>query len=60
MKYFSRFVLIVLVLSASACFGAYNAAKPADNEYVADVPALVRENFRAIKDDAIVNAGTVS
>lgn len=53
-------MFIVLMAAAAASFGAYNAAKPADNEYVADVPALVRENFRAIKDDAIVNAGTVA
>jgi len=54
------FLLGVLMATVATSFGAYNAAKPADNEYVADVPALVRENFRAIKDDAIVNAGTVS
>jgi len=54
------FLLGVLMATVATSFGAYNAAKPADNEYVADVPALVRENFRAIKDDAIVNAGTVA
>jgi len=53
-------MFLVLMAAAAASFGAYNAEKPADNEYVADVPALVRENFRAIKDDAIVNAGTVA
>jgi len=60
MKYFNRFLLALLLTCSATCFGAYDGAKPADSEYVADVPALVRENFRAVKDDAIVNAGAVS
>ncbi|HNV70223.1 MAG TPA: hypothetical protein PKO06_11030 [Candidatus Ozemobacteraceae bacterium] len=55
-----RFVLVVFVLVAACLYAAYDGSKPADNEFVADVPALVRENFRAVKDDAIVNAGAVS
>lgn len=54
------FVFLVLMAAAAVSFAAYDSAKPADNEYVADIPALVRNNFRALKDDAIVNAGTVS
>ena len=39
---------------------AFNANLPANTEYIADAPAEIRENFRALKEDAIVNAGTVS
>ena len=60
MKYSRLFFFFVLMAAAVASFGAYDGTKPADNEYVADVPALVRENLRALKDDAIVNAGAVS
>ena len=60
MKYSRMFFFFVLMTAVVASFGAYDGTKPADNEYVADVPALVRENFRALKDDAIVNAGTVA
>lgn len=60
MKYSRLFVFMVLMAAAAVAFGAYDGTKPADNEYVADVPALVRENFRAVVEDAIVNAGTLS
>jgi len=36
---------------------AYNGNKPADDELVADVPGVIRENQRALKDDRIVDAG---
>ena len=35
---------------------AYNGNLPADNDYIAAGPAELRENFRALKDDKIVNA----
>ncbi len=35
---------------------AYNGNSPADNDYIAAGPAELRENFRALKDDKIVNA----
>lgn len=38
---------------------AYNAAKPADDEFIADAPAAIRENQRALRDDRIVDAGTL-
>lgn len=60
MKYSRMFFFFVLMTAAVASFGAYDGTKPADNEYVADVPALVRENFRAVVEDAIVNAGALS
>ena len=36
---------------------AYNANLPADNGFIADGPGELRENFRALKEDKIVNAG---
>lgn len=51
--------LVLIFLAAVASFAAYDGAKPADDEYAADVPAVVRENLRALKEDAIVNAGTL-
>lgn len=36
---------------------AYNANLPADNGFIADGPGELRENFRALKEDTIVNAG---
>lgn len=38
---------------------AYNANLPADNGFIADGPGELRENFRALKEDKIVNAGKV-
>ncbi len=35
---------------------AYNGNLPSDNDYIAAAPAEIRENFRALKDDKIVNA----
>jgi hypothetical protein len=35
---------------------AYNGANPADNEFIAAAPAELRENFRALKDDRLVNS----
>ena len=39
---------------------AYNESFPADDEYLADFPSGAREQFRALKEDAIVNAGTIN
>lgn len=39
---------------------AYDGTKPAVTSYIADAPAELQENFRALKDDAIVNAGKLS
>ncbi|MEN6411624.1 MAG: hypothetical protein ABFC84_02535 [Veillonellales bacterium] len=39
---------------------SYNSKLPADDEYIATGPADIRENFRALKEDQIVNAGTLS
>lgn len=36
-----RFTLVVFVLVAAGLYAAYDGTKPADNEFVADVPALV-------------------
>lgn len=36
---------------------AYNANLPDDNGFIADGPGELRENFRALKEDTIVNAG---
>lgn len=36
---------------------AYNANLPADNGFIADGPGELRENFRALKEDKIVDAG---
>lgn len=38
---------------------AYDATKPADDGYLAQFPPEMREQLRAIIQDAIVNAGTV-
>lgn len=38
---------------------AYDGNKPADNGVVAQGPAEIRENLRALKEDRIVDAGTV-
>ena len=39
---------------------AYDATKPLDNGYLADAPAELRELFRALKEDRIVNAGQLN
>jgi hypothetical protein len=36
---------------------AYDQLRPADNEFLSDSPAIIRENNRALKDDRIVDAG---
>lgn len=36
---------------------ALNINKPADTEYLADAPALIRENDRALQQDQVVDAG---
>lgn len=48
---------LMFLLCAAAGFAAYDATKPADTELVSDVPAAVRENFRALKEDRGVDAG---
>lgn len=39
---------------------AYSATKPADDQYIAQGPSDMRENFRALKEDQIVDAGKLS
>lgn len=39
---------------------AYDASKPLNTGYLADAPAELRENFRALKEDQIVDAGKLS
>ena len=39
---------------------AYDATKPLDDGYLADAPAELRELFRALKEDKIVNAGKLN
>lgn len=39
---------------------SYNSKLPMDDEYIASGPADIRENFRALKEDQIVDAGTVT
>jgi hypothetical protein len=39
---------------------AYDSTKPTDDEYIAAGPADIRENFRALKEDQIVDAGTLT
>lgn len=39
---------------------AYDGTKPQDNSYIADGPAEIRENLRALKEDKIVNAQKLS
>lgn len=39
---------------------SYNSKLPMDDEYIASGPADIRENFRALKEDQIVNAGTLA
>lgn len=39
---------------------AYNAALPADNSRIASAPGMIRENFRALKEDGIANAGFIA
>jgi hypothetical protein len=38
----------------------YDASKPAGTDTIGASPALLRENFRALKEDAIVKAGTLN
>ncbi|SEP36857.1 hypothetical protein [Propionispora vibrioides] len=39
---------------------SYNEKLPMDDEYIASGPADIRENFRALKEDQIVDAGTLA
>lgn len=39
---------------------SYNEKLPMDDEYIASGPADIRENFRALKEDRIVDAGTLA
>ncbi len=36
---------------------AFDGTRPASSDYIAEAPALIQENQRALKDDQIVNAG---
>jgi len=36
---------------------SYDGTKPADDEFVADAPEIIRENMRALKEDRMVDAG---
>ena len=38
---------------------SYNSTLPTDDEYIAAGPGDIRENFRALKEDQVVDAGTV-
>jgi hypothetical protein len=38
----------------------YDSTRPADTETISIAPAGIRENFRALKEDAVVNAGTLN
>ena len=38
---------------------AYDSAKPANDGYLADAPQELRTNFEGLKNDQIVNAGTL-
>jgi hypothetical protein len=39
---------------------SYNSKLPMDDEYIASGPTDIRENFRALKEDQIVDAGTLA
>jgi hypothetical protein len=39
---------------------SYNSKLPMDDEYIAAGPTDIRENFRALKEDQIVDAGTLT
>ncbi len=39
---------------------SYNSKLPMDDQYIALGPADIRENFRALKEDQIVSAGTLA
>jgi len=39
---------------------AFNILNPADNQFISVAPAELRENFRALKEDKIVNAGKLN
>lgn len=54
-----KLLLLMLLVTASA-FAAYDASKPADDGDVASGPEEIRENMRALKEDGIVNAGTLA
>jgi hypothetical protein len=55
------FIATLFILGhPEAGFSAYDAALPADNSKIASGPAMIRENFRALKEDAIVNAGKLA
>ena len=57
-----RILLLFLLLFfvSAGCWAAYDGTKPAGTTPVASSPALIRENFRALKDDALVNAGRLA
>ena len=39
---------------------SYNSKLPMDDEYIASGPVDIRENFRALKEDQLVDAGTLA
>lgn len=59
---FKRFLLLFLLISALSptCFGAFDGTKPLGTTPIASYPPIIRENLRALKDDAIVNAGRIA
>jgi hypothetical protein len=54
---FPLFVFFMLIVSV--CFSFYDPTLPSDTGVVAEGPAQIRENLRALKEDQIVDAGTL-
>jgi hypothetical protein len=54
---FPLFVFFLLIVSV--CFSFYDPTLPSDTGVIAEGPAQIRENFRALKEDQIVDAGTL-
>jgi len=52
-----QFLLLILLSICSCCFAAYDETLPKKGDPIASGPEQIRENFRAIKDDQIVDAG---
>ena len=54
------FLFLFLALMSSVAWAAYDGTKPTGQTPIASYPPIIKENLRALKDDALVNAGRVA
>lgn len=52
--------VVALLWQPQEAYSAYDGSKPTGSTPIASYPPIIRENLRALKEDGIVNAGTLA